>query len=139
MSGQSEDIFAIKRLAADWRSGWLAGDADLLLSLYGDDPVVTPQDRPVVIGRDAIRAIYQSVLKEFDFKSESRLMEERKGSSAPSCSSPWIAFWPMSGTPVFAPQLRYSTYLPALGTGSRPCDSLRDSSAYRCSLSVRLS
>ena len=36
MTKESEDIEAIRRLAADWRSGWLAGDADLLLSLYVD-------------------------------------------------------------------------------------------------------
>jgi hypothetical protein len=34
MSRQTKDILAIKQLAEDWRSGWLAGDADLLLSLY---------------------------------------------------------------------------------------------------------
>jgi uncharacterized protein (TIGR02246 family) len=75
MIGRDEDVRAIKQLAADWRSGWLAGDADLLLSLYGDEPVVMPQDQPAVIGRDAIRSIYQSVLREFDFKSDGTLME----------------------------------------------------------------
>lgn len=75
MSRRNEDIHAIRLLAADWRSGWLAGDADSLLSLYGDEPVLMPQDQPAVFGKDAIRSLYQSVLKEYDFKSEGTLME----------------------------------------------------------------
>jgi ketosteroid isomerase-like protein len=34
-----------------------------------------PQDQEAVIGKDAIRSLYQAVLQEFDFKSESRLIE----------------------------------------------------------------
>ena len=75
MTKQNEDVEAIKQLAADWRSGWLAGDADLLLSLYADEPVLMPQDQPVVVGKDAIRPLYEAVLKEFDFKSEATVKE----------------------------------------------------------------
>lgn len=75
MSRREEDIQAITQLATDWRSGWLAGDADLLLSLYADDPVLLPQDQPAVFGKEAIRSLYLPVLKEYDFNSESRLME----------------------------------------------------------------
>jgi len=70
MTTKNEDFEAIKRLAEDWRSGWLAGDADALLSLYADEPVLMPQDQPVVIGKDAIRPLYEAVLKEMDFQSE---------------------------------------------------------------------
>ncbi len=75
MTTQIEDIEAIRRLAEVWRSGWLAGDADLLLSLYADDPVLMPQDQPVVVGKHAIRPLYEAVLKEFDFKSEGAVKE----------------------------------------------------------------
>jgi len=75
MARKNKDIEAIERLAADWRSGWLAGDADLLLSLYTADPVVLPQDEPVVVGKDAIRALYQALFKEFNFKSEGTIKE----------------------------------------------------------------
>ncbi len=75
MNGRSEDIQAVKQLAADWRFGWLTGDADLLLSLYDEDPVVLPQDQPALIGKDAIRSMYQSLLKDYAFKSESKLVE----------------------------------------------------------------
>lgn len=75
MTKENQDIEAIRQLAADWRSGWLAGDADLLLSLYTDEPVLMPQDQPVVVGKDAIRPLYEAVLKEFDFKSEASVKE----------------------------------------------------------------
>jgi len=75
MTRQSEDIEAVKQLAENWRSGWLAGDADALLSLYADDPVLMPWGQPAVFGRDAIRRLYRSVFKEFTFESENRLMD----------------------------------------------------------------
>lgn len=75
MTGQSADMEAVKRLAEDWRAGWLAGDADALLSLYADDPVLMPSGQPAVFGKDAIRPLYQSVLKEYVFKSDTTLMD----------------------------------------------------------------
>lgn len=75
MTRPSEDIDAIKRLAEDWRSGWLAGDADALVSLYADDPVLMPWGQPVMFGKDAIRSLYQSVFKEYAIKSQTRLMD----------------------------------------------------------------
>ena len=75
MTKESEAIEAIRQLAADWRAGWLAGDVDLLLSLYADDPVVMPQDQPVVVGKDAIRRLYEALFNDFDFKGEGTVKE----------------------------------------------------------------
>jgi len=75
MEKQSEDIHAIKQLADDWRSGWRAGDADALLNLYADEPVLMPQGQPPVVGKDAIRSLYEAVLREVAIKSEGALME----------------------------------------------------------------
>jgi uncharacterized protein (TIGR02246 family) len=75
MAEQSEDIDAIKQLAGAWRAGWLAGNADALVSLYADDPVLMPWGQPTVFGKDAIRALYQSVFKEYTIKSQIRLMD----------------------------------------------------------------
>jgi len=86
MSRRSDDIRAIKQLAADWRSGWLAGDADALLSLYVKEPVLMPQGRPVVIGKHAIGSLYRAVLNEFAFRSKGRLMEVE-------ASGDWGYFW----------------------------------------------
>jgi hypothetical protein len=57
MNSRDQDIQANKQLAADWRSGWLAGDAEALLSLYADDPVLMPQGQPAVRGKAAIRPL----------------------------------------------------------------------------------
>jgi uncharacterized protein (TIGR02246 family) len=81
-----DDIRAIKQLAADWRSGWLAGDAESLLSLYAEDPVLMPQGQPAIVGKDAIRSIYQAVLKEVVIKSRGALMEVE-------ASGDWGYFW----------------------------------------------
>lgn len=57
MTRQSQDIDAIKQLEEDWRSGWLAGDADALLSLYADDPVLMPWGQLAVFGKGTIRSL----------------------------------------------------------------------------------
>ena len=75
MRGRNEDMRAIKQLAKNWRSGWLAGDVESLLALYADEPVLMPQDYPVVVGKPAIRSLYESVLKEFAITSEGRVEE----------------------------------------------------------------
>ena len=75
MTKESAEIEAIRQLAADWRSGWLAGDLELLLSLYADEPVLMPQDQPVVTGKKAIRTLYDNVLREFDFQGETTIKE----------------------------------------------------------------
>ncbi len=74
MTSQDKDIDAIKQLAEDWRSGWLAGDAEALLALYADDPVLMPWGQPTVFGKAAIRSLYQPVFKEYAFKSQNKLM-----------------------------------------------------------------
>jgi len=75
MAKQSEDIDAIKQLEEDWHAGWIAGDADALVSLYADDPVLMPWGQPAEFGKDAIRSLYQSVFKEYAIKSQARLMD----------------------------------------------------------------
>ncbi len=86
MSTRSRDIRAIKQLAAKWRAGWLTGDAGALLSLYTDDPVLMPQGQPAIVGKDAIRPLYQAVLKEVAIKSRGKLMEIE-------VSGDWGYFW----------------------------------------------
>lgn len=75
MARQNDDIGAIRQLAEDWRAGWIEGDADALLSLYADAPVLMPWGQPAVFGKDAIRPLYQSVFSEFSIRSENRLMD----------------------------------------------------------------
>lgn len=75
MKDQTEDIDAIKQLADDWKVGWLTGDSEFLLSLYADEPILMPQDQPIVVGKDAIRPLYQAVLNAFSFKSDATIEE----------------------------------------------------------------
>jgi uncharacterized protein (TIGR02246 family) len=86
MKTRNDDLQAIKQLAADWRSGWLAGDVDTLLSLYADEPVLMPQGQPAVVGKEAIRPLYEAVLSEYAIDSESTLMEVE-------ASGDWGYFW----------------------------------------------
>jgi len=86
VSRRSDDLRALKRVAADWRSGWLAGDVDALLSLYTDEPVLMPQGQPAVVGKDAIRLLYQAVLGEVTIQSRGALMEVE-------ASGDWGYFW----------------------------------------------
>jgi uncharacterized protein (TIGR02246 family) len=86
LRGRREDIAAIKRLAADWRAGWLAGDADALLTLYANHPVLMPQGRSAIHGKAAIRALYRAVLGEVQIKSKGALREVE-------ASGDWGYFW----------------------------------------------
>ncbi len=72
---RADDVRAIRRLAAAWRSGWLAGDAEGLVSLYAEAPVLMPQGRRAVFGKRAIRALYRAVLDEVVIRSRSRVIE----------------------------------------------------------------
>ena len=81
-----DDIAAIKQLAAHWRAGWLAGDADVLVSLYADRPVLMPQGRPAIFGKAAIRSLYRAVLGEVQIESQGALREVE-------AAGDWGYFW----------------------------------------------
>jgi uncharacterized protein (TIGR02246 family) len=83
---QTEDTAAIKQLAEDWHAGWIAGDAEALLDLYDDDPVLMPQNQPPVIGKNAIRPLYQAVLEEFNVAGGGDMLEVE------ACGE-WGYFW----------------------------------------------
>ena len=84
--GTGDDVRAIRRLAAAWRRGWLEGDADALVALYADRPVLMPQGRSMMVGKAAIRAAYRAVFREVVIRSRSVLREVR-------ASGDWGYFW----------------------------------------------
>ena len=86
MTGQNEDIDTIKQLIAAWHAGWLASDTEALLDLYMEDAVLLPQNRPVVVGKDAIRALYESFFAQFTVKGDGRLIEAE-------VAGDWGYFW----------------------------------------------
>ena len=75
MTRPSEDIIAIKKSAKDWSTGWNRSDTEELLSLYTNDPILMPQGQPAVIGKNAIRSLYQSFFEEFEVKGEGKVVE----------------------------------------------------------------
>ena len=60
-SRRERDVAAIRTLAEDWHVGWVKGDADALLALYSDDPVLLPQSQPAIRGRETILGMYREV------------------------------------------------------------------------------
>lgn len=84
--GSAADILAIRKLASDWRAGWLAGDANALVSLWADDPVLLPQGHAPIKSKRAIRALYRAVFEEVEISSKSALREI-------VVSGDWGYFW----------------------------------------------
>lgn len=75
MNRHIEDLAAIKKIALDWNAGWDSGNVEALLALYEDNPVLMPQGQPTIIGKDAIRLLYQSVFKDFIIKGKGKVVE----------------------------------------------------------------
>lgn len=75
MTNLSDDVEAIKQLAEDWHVGWENSDTEAILSLFVVDPVLMPQSRPAVIGKDAIRSLYQSFFEGFTIMGECKVEE----------------------------------------------------------------
>ena len=59
---------------------------DALLSLYADKPVLMAQGQPSIVGKAAIRPLYEAVFKEVTITSKSKLMEIE-------VSGDWGYFW----------------------------------------------
>lgn len=86
LGNRRNDIAAIKRLAMCWRAGWLAGDVETLVSLYGQSPVLMPQGRPAICGKAAIRSLYRAVLGAMQIQSTGTLREVE-------VAGDWGYFW----------------------------------------------
>jgi uncharacterized protein (TIGR02246 family) len=75
MNKHAADTAAIRKLAMDWNSGWDSGNAEALVALYADDCVLMPQGQPPVIGKHAIRSLYQSLFQDYVVKGQGQVME----------------------------------------------------------------
>lgn len=75
MEKRNRDIDAVKRLADDWSAGWNNGDTGHLLSLFTDEPVLMPHSQPAVFGKDAIRALYDSIFEAYAIQGDGRIVE----------------------------------------------------------------
>ena len=57
----TKDIAAVNKLAADYSAAWAKGDPELLLSCYADDAVVIMSGQEPIVGKEALRELYQEV------------------------------------------------------------------------------
>ena len=61
MTEQTEDIAAVNRLSEDYAAAWAKGDPELLLDCYADDAVVIMSHEDPIVGKEALRELYQHV------------------------------------------------------------------------------
>ena len=62
MTEQTEDIAAVNQLSEDYAAAWAKGDPELLLACYADDAVVIMSHEDPIVGKEALRELYQYVL-----------------------------------------------------------------------------
>jgi uncharacterized protein (TIGR02246 family) len=62
------DISAINNNIDQYASSMNAGDLNLWISLWADDAIQMAPDAPAVIGKEQIRAKYESIFPQFIFK-----------------------------------------------------------------------
>jgi uncharacterized protein (TIGR02246 family) len=70
MSNQPDDIAAIRQLAENWGAGWQTCDPEALLALLSDEPVLIMSSEDPIVGKDAIRELYQYVFENYTFTSD---------------------------------------------------------------------
>ena len=58
----TEDIAAVNQLSKAYADAWTKGDPELLLSCYADDAVVIMSGEGPIVGKEALRELYQHVL-----------------------------------------------------------------------------
>jgi len=58
---QADDIAAVNQLSKDYAAAWAKGDPELLLSCYADDAVVIMSHEEPIVGKEALRELYQHV------------------------------------------------------------------------------
>jgi uncharacterized protein (TIGR02246 family) len=68
----ASDEAALTAMVEQWDTAVVAGDWDALLSLYVDEPLRLHPDEPIIVGKEAIRAVFQGNRdrNDADFKNE---------------------------------------------------------------------
>ncbi len=69
------DIEAIKKMPDDFNAAINAGDIDKLVSLFTDDAVRIPPNEPALIGKEAIRGLFQQQLNQFTVQNEGVIVD----------------------------------------------------------------
>ena len=61
-AGHAEDLAAVNQLTKDYAAAWAKGAPELLLACYADDAVVIMSHEEPIVGKEALRELYQHVL-----------------------------------------------------------------------------
>jgi uncharacterized protein (TIGR02246 family) len=66
---------AIKKITDDFNAAINAGNIDKLVSLYTDDAVRIPPNKPALVGKEAIRSLFQEQLDQFTVQNEGVIVD----------------------------------------------------------------
>jgi uncharacterized protein (TIGR02246 family) len=69
------DVEAIKKIIDDFNAAINAGNIDKLVSLYTDDAVRIPPNKPALVGKEAIRRLFQEQLDQFTVQNEGVIVD----------------------------------------------------------------
>jgi uncharacterized protein (TIGR02246 family) len=63
--GAEADVAAIRALIAEIEPTFKSGDIDAAMKVFTDDAVILAQGMPDVVGKEAIRALYQGMMDQY--------------------------------------------------------------------------
>src|SRR5213083_2684746 len=60
---QPEEKKTIETVIKSYETALNANNTDMIMNLFGSEPIFMPQNSPALIGRDAVRAAYEQLFK----------------------------------------------------------------------------
>ena len=60
-AGRAKDLAAVRQLVKNYTAAWAKGDPELLLACYADDAVVIMSHEAPIVGKEALRELYEHV------------------------------------------------------------------------------
>ena len=90
------DKEAIKKITDDFNAAINAGNIDKLVSLYTDDAVRIPPNKPPLVGKETIRSLFQEQLDQFTVQNEGVIVDLKVSGD--------LAFFRGSWTSIITPK-----------------------------------
>ena len=73
--GPRQDVEALEERGRDWVDAARREDAAALVDLYEEDAVFLPPGRPEIVGREAIRSLFEAQFERFDAEYDFAIRE----------------------------------------------------------------
>lgn len=86
------DIEAIKKIKDEFNVAFNAGDVDKLVSIFTDDAARIPPNEPALIGKEAIRGLFQRQFDQFTMEHESVLVDFKVSGDLAFFRGTWTSF-----------------------------------------------